>query len=92
MLLMEDILKLSYDMNIYECRNVYRETNRTTNCLAKKCIGITDSKIWLSNFPKDVTNMSFEDYHGLYLIVCVGSFVRSFFFLSIKKEHHFTVL
>ena len=60
---MEDIWKLSYDMNIYECRHVYREANKTINCLAKKCIGIMDSKIWLSNFPKDAANISFEDVY-----------------------------
>ena len=30
----------------------------------KKGIGIMDSKIWSSNFGKDVTNISFEDYCG----------------------------
>ena len=61
-LLMEDTWKLSYDMNIYECKHVFREANRTVDCLANKGIGITYSKFWLSNFPKDVTNISFEDY------------------------------
>ena len=58
MLLMEDILKLYQGLHIYECRHVYREANRTTDCLAKKGIGIIDSSIWLVNFPKDVINIS----------------------------------
>ena len=39
--LMEDI----WDLNIYRCHHVYREANRTANCLAKKGIGIIDSRI-----------------------------------------------
>ena len=35
-LLMEDIWRLSQDLNIYNCGHIYREANRTTNCLAKK--------------------------------------------------------
>ena len=40
---MEDIWKLSHGLNIYECRHVYREANRTADCLAKKGIGNLDS-------------------------------------------------
>ena len=43
---------------------VYREANRIADCLAKKGIGILDSSIWWSNFPKDVANISYEDYYG----------------------------
>ena len=64
MILMKDIWKLSEDLNIYSCHPVYREANRTVDCIAKKGNGIIDSRIWMSNFPKDVTNISFEDYCG----------------------------
>ena len=64
MLLMEDICKVSQGLCVYECRQVYREANRTVNCLAKKGIGILDSYYWLSNFHKDVTDISYEDYCG----------------------------
>ena len=64
MLLMEDIWKLSQELNIYDCRHVYREANRTVDCLPKKGISILDSSVWYSNFPKDITNISFEDYCG----------------------------
>ena len=30
-ILMEDIWKLSHDLNIYNCCHIYREVNRTTN-------------------------------------------------------------
>ena len=64
-ILMEDIWKLSDDLNIYSCHYVYREANRTIDCIAKKVIiGIIDSRISLSNFPKDVANINFEDYCG----------------------------
>ena len=58
---MEDILKLSEDLNIYSCHHVYREANRTVDCIAKKDISIIDSRIWL---PKDIINISFKDYCG----------------------------
>ena len=45
-LLMEDIYKKSsLSLNIYECYHVYKETNRTSNCLAKKGISILESNI-----------------------------------------------
>ena len=34
------------------------------DCLTKKCIEIIDLRTWWSNFPKDVINISFEDYRG----------------------------
>ena len=61
---MEDIWKLSEGLNIYSCHHVYREANRIADCITKKDISIIDSRIWMSNFPKDVTNISFEDYYG----------------------------
>ena len=64
MLLIEDIWKFSQDLNIYDCRHVYREANKIANCLAKKGISILDSSVWYSKFPKDVINISFEDYCG----------------------------
>ena len=61
---MKNIWKLSENLNIYSCHHVYREGNRTTDCITKKgIISIIDSRIWTSNFPKDVTNISFEDYY-----------------------------
>ena len=63
-ILMEDIWKLSKELNIYTCPYIYREANRTTYCISKKGIGIIDLRILLSNFPKDITNISFEDYNG----------------------------
>ena len=44
-------------MNIYDCRHVYREVNRTASSLVKKGIGIM-------NFHKDVTIIIFKDYCG----------------------------
>ena len=38
MLLMEDIWKLSQDLNIYNCRHIYKEANRIADCLANKGI------------------------------------------------------
>ena len=64
-ILMEDIWKLSRDLDIYSCHHVYREANRTIDCLAKKGIGIIDSRTWWSNFLKDVTNISFQHNCGL---------------------------
>ena len=58
---MEDILKLSEDLNFYSCHHVYREANRIVDWIAKKDISIIDSRIWL---PKDVINISFKDYCG----------------------------
>ena len=40
MLLIKDIWKLTQDLNIYICRHAYRKANGTTDCLAKKGIGI----------------------------------------------------
>ena len=36
MLLMEDIWKLTHDLNIHNCHHIYRKTNRIAYCLAKK--------------------------------------------------------
>ena len=63
-LLMEDIWKLSQNFIIYDCHHVFEEANRTVDCLVKKGIDIIDSRILWSNFPKNVTNISFEDYCG----------------------------
>ena len=64
MFLMEDTQRLSHDLNIHNCSHIYREANRTTDCLAKKSICNIDSNIWWSNFPKDVLNFGFDDYCG----------------------------
>ena len=64
LILMEDIWKLSQNLNIYNCYHVYRETNRTTDCLAKKGICNIYSNIWWSDFPRDVRKFSFEDHCG----------------------------
>ena len=69
LLLMEDIWNLSQGLNIFVC-HVYREanrtadSNRTADCLAKKGLSRLDSSVWWSNFPKDITNISFHDYCG----------------------------
>ena len=80
MLLMEDIWKLAQDLNIYICRHVYRKANGTTYCLAKKGIGILETSVWRSNFPKDLINASFEDYCGPFSNhVCKISIMKSSF-------------
>ena len=66
LLLMEDIWNLSQSLNIYVCRHVYRECNRTANCLAKKRLISLDYSVWWSNLSKDVTNISFHDYCGFF--------------------------
>ena len=81
LLLMKDIWKSSQDLNIYVCQHVYRETNRTTNCLARKGLIILDSNILWSNFPKDVTYISFEDcyiYIYIYIYICLLEYVSNF--------------
>ena len=55
---------MEVDINIYICRHAYRKVNRTIDCLAKKGIGILESSVWRSNFPKDLINVSFKDYCG----------------------------
>lgn len=52
------------------------KANRIVDCFLKKCIGIINSKNWLSNFTKDVT-IRFLNYCG-----CL--FDRICNFLSIK--------
>ena len=52
-----------YDLKIYDCYHVYWEANKAADCVTKKVIGIIDSIIWKSNFSKDVSNFSFEDYY-----------------------------
>ena len=47
-ILMEDILKLSEDLNIYSHHHVYKEVNRIVNCIAKKDISIIHSRILAS--------------------------------------------
>ena len=51
-LLMEDIWRLSLNLNINKCSHICREANRTIDCLAKKVICNVDSNIWWSNFPR----------------------------------------
>ena len=53
-LLMEDIWGLAHNLNIYNCCHIYREANRTTDCLAKKGICNTNSVIWWAEFTRDV--------------------------------------
>ena len=69
-ILVEDIWKLSHSLNIFNCCHVYREANRTTDCLAKKGICNPNLNIWWSDFPRDVRKYVFEDY-------CKLSFNRS---------------
>ena len=87
MLLMEDIWKLAQNLNIYICRHAYRKVNGTIDCLAKKGIGILESSVWRSNFPKDLINVSFKDYCGPFSNrVCKISIMKSSF---IKKKNSF---
>ena len=65
-LLMKDIWKFSHDLNIYISRHIYREGNRTADCLGKKGLNSLDSSVWLSNFSKEVTNINFHDYYGFF--------------------------
>ena len=44
-LLMEETQRLSQNLYIHNCNHVYREENRTTDYLAKKCIYNVDSNI-----------------------------------------------
>ena len=44
-ILMEDILKLSNDLNIYGCHRVYTKVNKILDCIVKKYISIIDSRI-----------------------------------------------
>ena len=44
-LLMGDIWRLSQNLNIYKCNHIYREANRTTDYLTKKCIYNTNPNI-----------------------------------------------
>ena len=66
-LLMEDIWRLSQDLNIYNCCHIYREANRTSDCLTKNSIYNTNPNIYCSDFPRDVIRFGFEDYCGLSL-------------------------
>ena len=61
MLLIEDIWKLSQDLNIYNCHYIYKEANRIIDCLVMKSIYNLELIIWWSNFLKDVRKFSFED-------------------------------
>ena len=61
-LLIEDIWRLSRNLNTYNCFHIYRETNRIVYCLAKKGISNTNSNIWLSKFYRHVYRFAFEDY------------------------------
>ena len=66
---MDDIWKLSQDLNVYIRRHVYREANRTVNCLAKKGLSISYSNVWWSNFSKDVTYISISGSKSVYKIL-----------------------
>ena len=63
---MEDIWRLSQDLNIYNYCHIYRDTNRTTDCLANKDIYNTNPNIWCSDFPRDVIKFGFKDYCDLF--------------------------
>ena len=72
MLLMINIWKTSQNLNICICCHIYRETNRTINCLIRKYIYNLKSFTYKSNFPKDVIKFDFEDYYVLFLIKCIN--------------------
>ena len=52
----------------------FREVNRTVASLEKKWLISLYSRILWSNFPKDITNISFHDYYG-FLSNCVCKFL-----------------
>lgn len=60
MLLMEDIWKLTHDLNIHNCHHIYRKTNRIAYCLVKK-----KNLQYRVYFPRVVTKFEFEDYYDL---------------------------
>ena len=62
---MEDIWRLSQNLNVYNCCHIYKEANRTMDGLAKKGIYNSNPNIWCSDFPRDVIKFGFEDYCGL---------------------------
>ena len=84
MLLMEDIWKLTQDLNIYNYHHIYREANRTTNCLAKKYICNVEPIIWRSKFSRDVTKFGLEGYYDSFFDRIYRYFVWQS--LSIKKK------
>ena len=57
-LLIEDVWRLSQDLNIYNCDHIYREVNRII-------VVLQISNIWCSNFPRDVIKFCFKDYYDL---------------------------
>lgn len=61
---MEDIWKITQDLNIYSCWYIYRETNRTTDCLSKKGISVKDYIIWKTKFPRNVIKYAVKDFYG----------------------------
>ena len=75
-LLIEDIWRLSQDLNIYKCSHIYKKANKTTYCLVKKCIYNTNHNIWCSDFLKNVIKFSFEDCCGL-SFNCMCTFIYS---------------
>ena len=83
---MEDIWRLSQDLNIYKCGHIYRKANRTTDCLAKKGIYNTNPNIRCSDFPRDVKKFGFEDYCGLsFNRMSKFPYSKSFFIKKKKK-------
>ena len=73
MLLVEDIWKLSQNLNIYHYCHIYKKANKTTNCLTKKDIYMTNSNVLCSGFPNDVKKFAFEYYYEF----CNFSYFRS---------------
>lgn len=69
--LMEDVWRLSQDLNIFKCGHIYWETNKTIDYLDKHSRYNNDLNIWRSDFPRDVRKSAFEYY-------CDISFNRSF--------------
>ena len=46
--------------------SIEKETELLIVLQKKKWLNSLDSNVWWSNFPKDVTNISFHDYYGFF--------------------------
>ena len=51
-----------FDLNIDNCCCICRKTNRSINCLIKKCIYNDDSKFLELEFPRDIRKFVFKDF------------------------------
>ena len=78
-ILLKVIGHTSYDMNIYEYKHVYREANRTAIVWPKKVLVLQIQNFGCLISLKMLLTLVLKIIVGLYLIVCVESFLCSFF-------------